>query len=66
MLALAETARTLGLPPLESRPLAYATSVGQPELPVREIGLGATAPANLYHFVGQPGVAFVLPAAPEP
>ncbi len=66
MLALAETARALGLPPLESRPLAYATSVGQPELPVREIGLGATAPANLYHFVGQPGVAFVLPAAPEP
>ena len=65
MLLLAETARALGLPPLESRPLAYATSVGQPELPVRDLGLGATAPANLHHFVGQPGVAFVVPAAPQ-
>lgn len=39
-------------------PVAYATSVGAPELPVRDIGLGETAPANLYHFVGLPAAAF--------
>jgi len=38
-------------------PVAYATSVGWPELDVRDTGLGETAPANLYHFVGQPGLA---------
>jgi AmmeMemoRadiSam system protein B len=41
-------------------PLAYATSVGWPELPVRGVGLGETAPANLYHFVGYPAVAFTV------
>ena len=44
-------------------PVAYATSVGSPELPVRDLGLGATAPANLYHFVSYPAVAFTLEAA---
>jgi len=43
---------------LQGNPVAYATSVGWPELPVRDTGLGATAPSNLYHFVGYPGVAF--------
>jgi AmmeMemoRadiSam system protein B len=41
-------------------PLAYATSVGAPELPVRELGLGETAPANLFHFVGYPAAAFTI------
>jgi len=41
--------------------VAYATSVGTPELPVREAGLAATAPANLYHFVGYPAAAFTVP-----
>lgn len=39
-------------------PLTYATSVGLPELAVRELGLGETAPANLYHFVGLPAAAY--------
>ena len=39
-------------------PLAYATSVGLPELAVRELGMGETAPANLYHFVGLPAAAY--------
>lgn len=58
LLALSRLGRELGLP-LEARPLAYATSVGAPELPVRGDGLGETAPANLYHFVGYPSVAVV-------
>jgi MEMO1 family protein len=41
-------------------PVAYSTSVGAPELPVRDLGLGATAPANLHHFVSYPAVAFTL------
>ena len=60
LVALSRLGRDLGLP-LEARPLAYATSVGAPELPVRGDGLGETAPANLYHFVGYPSVA-VVPA----
>ena len=48
------------LAPLTGHPLAYASSVGGPELPVRDLGLGATAPANLYHFVSYPAVAFTL------
>lgn len=39
-----------------AHPVAYATSVGWPELWVPGSGLGRTAPANLYHFVGYPGV----------
>lgn len=39
-------------------PVAYGTSVGWPELGLRDIGMSPTAPCNLYHFVGYPGVAF--------
>jgi AmmeMemoRadiSam system protein B len=39
-------------------PLAYATSISGPELPLRDIGLSPSAPSNLYHFVGYPAVAF--------
>lgn len=61
LVALGRLGKELGAP-LEARPLAYATSVGAPELPVRGDGLGETAPANLYHFVGYPSLA-VVPAA---
>lgn len=58
MLLLESTARGLGQDRPVGRPVAYATSVGSPELPVRGLGLGPTAPANLYHFVGYPAAAF--------
>ena len=58
LLLLERLSRDLG--PLTGHPVAYATSVGWPELPVRDLGLGATAPSNLYHFVGYPAVAFTL------
>ncbi len=63
LVALARLGRDLGTP-FDVRPLAYATSVGAPELPVRGDGLGETAPANLYHFVGYPSSA-VVRSAPE-
>ncbi len=43
---------------LQGWPLAYATSVGWPQLPVKRPGLGVTAPSNLYHFVGYPAAAY--------
>ncbi len=58
LLLLERLSRDLG--PLTGHPIAYATSVGWPELPVRDLGLGATAPASLYHFVSYPAVAFTL------
>jgi AmmeMemoRadiSam system protein B len=59
MLLLRETAKGLGLGTPVGMPVAYATSVGAPELRVRGTGMGETAPANLYHFVGYPAVAWV-------
>jgi len=61
MLVLNETSKALGLATPVGRPVVYATSVGAPELHVRDVGLGETAPANLYHFVGYPAVAWVAP-----
>jgi AmmeMemoRadiSam system protein B len=58
LLLLGATARELGLPPPVGSAIAFGTSIGFPELPVKPLGMGATAPANLYHFVSYPGVAF--------
>jgi len=63
LLLLRDLARRLGLPAPVGVPVAYGTSVGGPEVTTRESGLGVTAPANLYHFVGYPGLAVVLPPA---
>ncbi len=45
---------------LEGHPLAYATSVGWPELPAKTPGIGKTAPDSLYHFVGYPAAAYTV------
>ena len=58
MLLLERVCRGSGAP--MAHPVAYATSVGSPQLPVRDLGLGATAPSNLYHFVGYPAAAFTV------
>jgi hypothetical protein len=39
--------------------MALGVSVDTPELDLRGVGVGPTAPANLYHFVTHPAVAFV-------
>ena len=46
--------------PLEAVPVALGVSVDTPELPVRDVGVGPTAPANLYHFVTLPAVAYTV------
>ena len=58
MLLLRATSQALGMPVPQGKPVAYATSVGAPELRVREAGLGETSPANLFHFVGYPAVVW--------
>jgi AmmeMemoRadiSam system protein B len=56
LLLLQRVARDTGIP--TAYPIAYSTSVGWPELPLRDFGLGPTSPVNLYHFVSYPAVAF--------
>ena len=58
MLLLKALAVDLGLPTPKGTPVAFGSSVDTPELPVKAFGLGATAPANLYHFVSYPGVTY--------
>ena len=58
MMLLRHLARLSG--PVSGWPVAYATSVGAPPLPVRDVGLGATAPASLQHFVSYPAVAYTF------
>ncbi|MFI5372081.1 MAG: AmmeMemoRadiSam system protein B [Candidatus Eisenbacteria bacterium] len=43
-------------------PVAYGTSVGWPELGLRDVGMAPTSPCNLYHFVGYPGATFTVAA----
>jgi AmmeMemoRadiSam system protein B len=62
LLTLERLARGLG--GAIGHPVAYSTSIAGPELPLRELGMSPTAPSNLYHFVGYPGVAFTLGRAP--
>jgi MEMO1 family protein len=38
--------------------LQYATSLDHPHIPVTDIGMGVTAPANIHHWVGYPAVGF--------
>jgi MEMO1 family protein len=57
-LLVGETAKALGLPAPLTVPIALGVSVDTPELAVRDVGLGPTAPANLYHFVTHPALAF--------
>jgi MEMO1 family protein len=58
-LVMGETARALGMAAPRGVPVALGVSVDTPEIAVRDVGIGPTAPANLYHFVTHPALAFV-------
>ena len=45
--------------PVRAVPVALGVSVDTPELAVRDLGVGPTAPANLFHFVTLPAIAYV-------
>jgi len=48
----------LGDKPLEGRLAGYFTSIGLAPVPVKDIGMGVTAPAKLRHWVGYAGVGY--------
>ena len=58
LMLLGDVSKRLGMAAPRGLPLVLGVSVDTPQLKVGD-GLAATAPANLYHFVTQPGVAFV-------
>jgi predicted class III extradiol MEMO1 family dioxygenase len=64
LLFLNETAKGLGLKAVKGWPLAFGTSVGGPTLGkdfgTKELGIGETAPSNLYHFVSFPAEAYTV------
>ena len=46
------------IPPLQGYLLRYDNSVALGELPVKNLGLGQTAPSNLHHWVGYVAMGF--------
>ena len=38
--------------------VGYATSLDHPHIPVSDIGMGVTAPANIRHWVGYPAIGY--------
>ncbi len=44
--------------PLEGTLLDYATSIDHPTVPVKDIGMGTTAPANIHHWVGYAAIGY--------
>jgi len=58
MLFLEQAAKLARLPTLTGVPLALGVSVDTPELAIRDEGMAPTAPANLYHFVTHPALAW--------
>lgn len=65
LMLMAAAARGLGQAPPVAARAALGSSLGFPQLPAQEPGLGLTNPINLYHFVSYPTVAFVAGAALE-
>jgi len=59
-----ETAKRMGLAAPETVPVALGVSADAPELAVRDVGVGPTAPANLHHFVMHPALAFTSSSRP--
>jgi MEMO1 family protein len=58
MLALRAASLAMGARSPRGISVGYATSIDHPALPLRDTGLGVTAPATDAHFVGYPAVAF--------
>jgi len=58
-LLIDETARRMGMKGVRGVPVALGSSVDTPQLELGAAGMGPTAPANLYHFVMHPAIAYV-------
>jgi AmmeMemoRadiSam system protein B len=44
--------------PLEGRMLRYGTSISHTPIPVNDLGMGVTAPANIHHWVGYVAIGY--------
>lgn len=45
-------------PPLDGSIIGYATSIDHDKLPVEDLGMGTTAPANMHHWVGYAAMVY--------
>lgn len=45
-------------PPLNGHFIGYANSIDHPHVPVKDLNMGVTAPANMHHWVGYAGVVY--------
>jgi AmmeMemoRadiSam system protein B len=43
---------------LQGIQIGYATSIDHPHIPVTDLGMGVTAPANMKHWVGYAGIGY--------
>jgi len=44
--------------PLVGKPIGYATSIDHPHIPVEDLNMGVTAPANGHHWVGYASINY--------
>jgi MEMO1 family protein len=51
-------AELLEMKPLTGIPVGYSTSIEKEPLPVKDLGLGVTAPATIHHWVGYPAIGY--------
>ncbi len=58
LLTALELTRLTAAPELRGINVGYATSIEQNHIPVADLGMGETAPANLRHWVGYAGVVY--------
>jgi AmmeMemoRadiSam system protein B len=49
---------SLNMKPLAGTPVGYSTSIENKALPVKDLGMGVTAPANIHHWVGYPAIGY--------
>jgi len=58
LLTTFELSRQTGGRPLEGKLLGYSTSIEHPPIPVTDLGMGTTAPANIRHWVGYAALGY--------
>ena len=50
--------QSLDIKPLIGTPIGYATSIDHPHIPVDDLKMGVTAPANEHHWVGYAAIGY--------
>lgn len=58
MLTAKHLQQDLKATPLSGQLIGYSNSLDHPHIPVKDLGMGETAPASLHHWVGYVGMGF--------